>query len=550
MATHILLVVRLGLLVASLYGYIRLIGRRVRKEFVPGILFASLCSIMFFAGILNLLQETAWAICVLGVYLAIKSFVRKESVLDVFCLGTVFFVLSAAALLIFLYGMTLTDYDDFSHWGTVVKVMYTYDRFPNFSDSVIAFQSYPTGSASLLYFFIEVSGITSEWFQLWIQSIFTMSILVSLFAFARGWQGQLFAAGIAWILMLCNTGPINLLVDTLLPVVALGGACICFYYRQDEEKAVWLIPYLISLTAIKNSGILFAVFLLIFALYYLRRKEIKTWCKLAASPFATLLLWLRHVALVYSNGLTAKHSMSAESILNALEQKETNQMVEVLKAYLGELLSPENPALYLAMLALLLLAGWKMVHKENGVPVLVILAVLFYGIYAVGTLGMYLTTMPYKEAVQLAGFSRYHRSILIFCGGLLYIATAQLLSGFEGKGYVRAAICTVALLLSLQATFPGLWYNNPKYCGFIRTDFETLVVENNVQAQKRYYVVLDSEYASKYSGYLRYVIRYLLGSTQAQICSIDTYLSGEDNWEGYDYLIFFGEGQAEVYLSE
>lgn len=47
------------LLTASVYGYLRWIGNRVRMEFAPGIFFTSLCSVMFLAGILNILPETA-----------------------------------------------------------------------------------------------------------------------------------------------------------------------------------------------------------------------------------------------------------------------------------------------------------------------------------------------------------------------------------------------------------------------------------------------------------------------------------------------------------
>lgn len=540
---YVLLLCRFALLALSSYGYIRLIGKHIRMEFAPGIFFTAVCSLMFLAGILNVLQEAAWAVCAGGVWLAVISFRRRESLRPVLCPGLGFFVLSAVVLLIALHGMILTDYDDFSHWGTVLKVMYTENRFPKYGDSVITYQSYPPGSAGFLYYFLTIAGITSEWFQLYVQAIFMVGVLASLFAFASDGLGWIFAAFAAAAFLLCSNGPINLLVDTLLPVVAVGALCFCYYYRKElQSKIYWIVPYLISLTAIKNSGILFAVFLLVYVLCRLGKEGLRSWLWVCAAPVLTLLFWQKHVLLVFDNGLNSRHAMSVESVADNFLRKGREDVRAVIRVFLEQVLSLENPAVYLIVLILVLLVFRRFLGLQwtKDSRWLVLFAGASYVVYEIGVLGMYITTMPYAEAIVLAGYERYHRTILIFCGGCLFLAVTHCGQKTEKQ---RIWGCLISAFLLYQALFPGLWYNNPKHCGFIREDFEQLITENAVQAERSYCVVLDENYASKYTGYLQYLIRYLLDSVEIKVCSIDVYEASEAGWEGYDYLICFGESE-------
>ena len=547
MLTHILLILRLMLLTASVYGYLRWIGNRVRMEFAPGIFFTSLCSVMFLAGILNILPETAWAVWGIGIFLTLHSLRKKESLKPLLCPGMVFFLLTCCIMAVLLHGIILTDYDDFSHWGTVLKVLYTKHRFPNYADAVITYQSYPTGSAALIYWFLAVGGITSEWFQLLVQSVFQVALLTGLFAFLRGIWRNLFGAVAAGLFLLCSNGPINLLVDTLLPLMAVGALCFAFYYRS-RLKALWfwLLPYLAALTAIKNSGLLLAVFLLVYLLPLFGRQGLKRWLLLCSAPGLALLLWQKHVQLVFDNALNSRHAMSMDSIASSFLRKDGDALAEVTQIVLSEMLSFTNPVLYLLAAAVLIfllrrLLGLSWAKDHSG---LLLFAGGVYFVYQITVLGMYLTTMPYGEAVLLAGYGRYHRTILIFSGGCLFLALADSMTGAKRQ----AVPALLTLLLLYQALFPGLWYNNPKHCGFIREEFQQLVTEHSVQTGKRYLILLEPSYAEKYSGYLHYLVRYLLDSAQVKLCSIRQ-IPEELSMQGYDYLICFGDsGELDEYL--
>ena len=538
--------VRLLLLAVSCYGYMRFLSKKVRIEFSISILFTGICCTMFFAGILNILKETAYFILLFGLVLTALSLKRKDPIKEIFCPGIIFFILCAVILLPIMYGAFFTHYDDFSHWGTAVKVLYTQNRFPNFSDKIIAFQSYPVGSSVFIYYFLTVTGIQSEWFQMYVQAIFMIGILSSFFVFAKNWFSWITTAVVSWIFLVCNNGLMNLLVDTLLPIIALGGLCICIYYRDSLDKNIlWIIPHMVALVAIKNSGIMFAAFLLLFVLPYFYPRKLIRWGTACLFPLATLLLWQKHVKLVFGNGLTAKHSMSIEHIANTYSEKSYEDFANIIDAYLEELMSPDNPAIYLLLAIGLWLVLSKVIRNDTVAVTrsLVINAVACYFLYAIGMLGMYLTTMPYGEAIQLAGFARYHRSILILCGGYLYFAILILVPTNRKSFLLRIIAYVLVSVLCYNAMLPGLWYSNPKNTDSIRTKYEVLLVENDVKSDYSYCVVVGPEYASS-AGYLRYISRYLLNSSNILVCNIEEYQTRESGWKGYDYLICFGESDG------
>lgn len=100
---------RVLLLCLSCYGYLYLIvdKGKIKVEFSPAILFSAIGSAMFFAGILNILKETCFAIFIAGIAFAIYSFVKKYNPLRFICPGTVFFFICLVYLGYFYYGCKL-----------------------------------------------------------------------------------------------------------------------------------------------------------------------------------------------------------------------------------------------------------------------------------------------------------------------------------------------------------------------------------------------------------------------------------------------------------
>ena len=75
--------VRLFMLALSCYGYIQHMRKAVRLEFCIGLLFSGIGSVLFLAGIVNLLVEITWVIWLIGLVLAGQSIKKKESPINV-----------------------------------------------------------------------------------------------------------------------------------------------------------------------------------------------------------------------------------------------------------------------------------------------------------------------------------------------------------------------------------------------------------------------------------------------------------------------------------
>lgn len=539
---------RVLLLGISCYGYIQVLSKKIKTEFTIAVLFHGICCIMFFAGILNMLKESAWAILLLGVYLAILTLKDRTAIQNILRPGLLFFLICGIILFAYLKDRLFFEYDDFSHWGTALKVMINNRRFPNFIDGAVLFQSYPLGSAAFIFYFVYITGISSEWFQLFMQAMYIAGIMVSLFAYAKGWIGNFFAALFAAVLMQCISSLDNMSVDTLLAVTAFGAALFCYYYRDSlVEHRQYLGLYTVALVAIKNSGILFAIGIFAFGLFFVRKckSTLVRWSVAGLYPLVTLFLWQKHVQLVYRSGLSSPHTMTGSKVLNSFLLKDGESLLSITRVFLQKVFSPENEFLYFLILIILLLClSRKTSADTKQLSYLAGFSVLFYVVYQFFLFGMYLTTMPYNEAIRLASYARYHYTALVFCCSFLYLMIMHLVNSPSLPRMKHALAYLLSSVLIFSSLFPGLWYKSDKYRVPIRKDFQQLIEDADIKISRSYFIVVDSDFSSVYASYLSHIPRYLLNSGKTYVCDVKDYASLEKGWDGYDYLIVFGDSPA------
>ena len=133
-----LILLRFCLFMLSMSGSVwYLICRfRIRAEFAPALVCAWTSTLLFLAGCLNLLPETALLLFIGGLLLLAVCFFQKYPV----SVGRRIWMLYAAGFcaalyfFLFLRKAHFTSYDNFSHWATVVKDMLLENRMPNFQD--------------------------------------------------------------------------------------------------------------------------------------------------------------------------------------------------------------------------------------------------------------------------------------------------------------------------------------------------------------------------------------------------------------------------------
>lgn len=446
-----------------------------------------------------------------------------------------------------LHGSEFTHYDNFSHWARITASLIRNDALPTFQDGTIYFTAYPVGSAAFIYYICQILGCSEEWIQMWAQAILMLGMSVALFSFV-GSRLHGFIAFASILVLLCgNISFVDLLVDTLLPMSACSGAAFCAFYRKELRQKQWYFaPYLIFLTSVKNSGLLFALLLVAYAGFFLWKEQGKaatnTLVSIALPPLLTTVLWKRHVSQVFETGTTSKHAMTFSNYLRTFSQKSFGDIRQILVAFAKKVLlgQASNWLLLVGMLLIaFLLYRRRQIKSNSAAPSLLLLAVVGYCAYVVGLLGMYLFSMPGEEALNLAGFGRYHQSILQFSWGLLLLALIEVLPPEGGKMLFRHFLATaLALALMVVSIEPHFsYFTRQSLDGTSRQRMDTLIQEYSIEPGKRYLVLVDRD--SPAAGILHYMTGYLLCSTDYSICTLDS--AEMQILDDYDYLILYDQ---------
>lgn len=544
-------ILRLLILVFSFYGYIQFFRKRVKLEFSIGIIFCSIGSAMFFAGILNIMKETAIIICLFGLVLAVQSVYKKEKLQKVICTGTIFFGVSCVLLFILLYGSKFVGYSDFSHWGVASRVLLQENRFPNFMDADIDFQSYPLGNVSFIYYIAKIVGVHSEWMQAFIQAMLMMGILTSLFAFAKKRSTKILLIFSNIMLLASNTALVDLLVDTLLPVTAIGGIAVCIYYKnQLRDKIWWSVPYTCFLIAIKNSGLFFVIAILGYAFLFMRTNvsSFKIWLYNLLIPLGTLILWQKHVKLVFVNGMMAKHSMSLGNFEHIFEAKGWESITTIANGILKNTFSITNRFLIVLIFLIILYVYARRTNREMIPKEIIGTIFITYIVYQISLFGMYLFTMPSDEAIRLAEYRRYHLTCLIYVTGILLISFVQMIEtnrNIEKRKWIPGILSVICCGCVFLAVTPNLeYYTRQNLEGTDRERYDQFLGKYVIQSSKTCLVIKENGYAD--GGYLDYMLEYLFDATDVVVVSVSDIQEKEILVDNYDYIIIDSESEEVI----
>jgi hypothetical protein len=256
-------IIKIISLIISITGYFIFMKRKIniKDEFIPIILFSIIANLIFIAGILNFMKIITLVIVIIGLGLFIKELIRiiklKEKIDFKINFSHVYLILMVILFAYLLNGVSLNHYDNFSHWGLIIKSMLVNNRLPNFQDEVIIFTAYPPGTACFVYFMCKFLG-KSEGMMLFSQSLLILASVYSIFAFTEKERksGYLIIVSAIIYFVVGNIYINQLLVDTVLSVLGLAGLSIILYYKYDTKKGlIYSIPIMSLLILVKIKNI-------------------------------------------------------------------------------------------------------------------------------------------------------------------------------------------------------------------------------------------------------------------------------------------------------
>lgn len=469
--------------------------------FIPAFVLAWIAVIVYFGGIFGLLYPAACLVYGGGILAFLWNLVafrkkgtwipgRKPHLMDCcFLIGSVLF-------LSLLPGEHLLHYDNFSHWGIVVKVMLSKNAFPTAADQLIGFTNYPLGTSSLLYYAGCFLGHKESVFLI-TQGILIFALFYTVFGLIEKPRCFLLAAflgtGLSTLSFFNLTVRINnLLVDFILPVLTLACWVIIIRFRAEPKKQlILLLPLQALLVIVKMTGTLYLAFIVAFwGIETFRTRRSWTWRQVFAAAgtliasLTTYMAWKYHVATVFA-GTENKFSLSSSALENAAAVKSPEEIQTIIAAFVKASTDlATRPAMgflicNLAVIALCILMRVYFHSKWRNTELALILSDLMVIGYYGGILGLYVFSMPLDEALVLAGFDRYASSIIVlFVGGLVLSVVSEIqarlkytedgLIWYENpdkkKKYQKAVlVCAAVMFLILTSEYNGIVYTNASY---------------------------------------------------------------------------------------
>lgn len=520
---NLLIVFKICLFWLSFLGLSFYIAKKFKIEtaFSYIITISLIVLILLFAGFLNILVFASYSLYFYGLFVVIYAVFKKDTTFTIhlFSTSTIWLTFMVLFILFYTRGKIFTHYDNFSHWALAPKVMLIHNRLPNFQDSVFGFKSYPLGASLFVYFFSFLVS-SRESIMMTGQAIILLSAITSYFGIKKNnkWYEISIITIITFISITFISGIENLLVDTMLPVVAIAGIIIIDKYKRNYKLTLLSIALLGTfLMQIKNSGVFFFLILVFyFAMvkpntFSIRNKTFLKYLACLTIPLVISILWSKHVEYSFVSGLTAKHSMSLSNFSNVFAKKSVSDIVSITKNYIYTTLSASHNIRIAFGFILLSVMGYIKNKKFPMSLKSVLFILITFFLYNVGNLAMYIFSMPLFEAERLAGFSRYLATINLFIYLFLFIAILNLTDDSDKtsfNSYILNSSLMIFILIFSALNFPNyksLFSFGPNYIGSSRNIFKLLTNKEFTNSNSNYLGYLTTR---DDAGYMSYVFRY------------------------------------------
>ena len=449
----------------------------------------SMILFMFLCGILGILKFSVYAILGASAALLILSAVRiiqkktpLKSLAPFATPAALAFLLVYIFLLYVHYERMLHEWDEFTHWGDVVKAMCHIDDFSTSPLSHSLFQNYVPGMALFQYLFEKIAmifpgGIFVDW-RLYFAYHLLAFIFLLLFLTVRRWRWFLPAfllilfAAMAPSFLSEGTYLTSIYIDGFVGLLAGAGFAMLFRKEPSKTKTAHILVICALLVLAKDVGMLFAVTLgIAFLLTELLRghqnpKSILMLTGFTAAAVALpKILWTVNVRMNRASSLKFTNTIDFGVLWRVITGKETGAVAEIPGRYFQRLtaepiglegtfrVNVTYPVIAAVLLGLLLLVwiGWRKANpaKKTRYAVAMIAMIAVFVIYMLGMPLIYMFKFGAPD-VNLPSFDRYI-SIVFSCGSVMVFLLLAVLAQERPKWMTAAfGVCAAVGLLTVN----------------------------------------------------------------------------------------------------
>ena len=425
--------------------------------------------VLALAGLLRLTGFLLWGAGALGGAFVLYTLLRgRTKELRALAGGLILFAAAALVLWWLCRGCALSDWDDFSHWGSSLKITVTTDLLYTAPDSPDAFKSYPPAAVLWEQLLLRAAGTGyREDLALFFHGLLTLIPLLwplsAIPVHRFGNQALTFGALCALVWAIYPRGLYMLGVDVLLGVFTALLLWAEFLPQRSRGTSAVQVMGCFVLTLLKSSGFGLALMVCIAVLLHrlsLRRASLRLPIGMTCAALAAKFSWGWHLAAMEVH----ERWQADTGLLAGLSQMLSGTAPDYRKALPGSfwesIFSAENYgtrfrfsfAVWFAVLAVLGVAA-VLLTQRKGRKTAAAGFVAAGGIGAVYVLSLLVTYLFYfseGEASSLASVSRYLATCAVFMG--LFGLGAAAVAAARQKTLVRllpalllaAALCLVS----------------------------------------------------------------------------------------------------------
>lgn len=504
-----------------------------RFEETIAVSFMGISLMLYFGGLFNLLEGffwmsvsfliILWLICFIGMFKYSKNFFNYF-ITPGFIIFMCFFLL----LIILQDNLLLLNWDEFSHWALTAKSTYYLNQLSSLPNTQVMFKDYPPGSALFEYFWVKFTGFKESSLVMAYSTLLLSMLIIGTKKISwKNWK-----RGIIYIVLILPIPLIfyanayaSILIDPLLGITFSYGLISLFI----EERIDLFISFRTAITLsflilLKSTGILGAVFILIFA-YLDRQLNNKSYKKSAylilfVFPIITQVSWKVHL---YLNKVTATFYTDdafINKVISCLLGRGPEYykfvMISFIKAIFNKPLTDNVVEIslwtYIALFIFLSVMIMGLIHSTSEMKrYKLMISILFtYGIiYFLSVVIMYLFIFDEFQGKVLAAYVRYSNvynlSILVILMLTAFnYANKDDVVFLKNRTKIIAFMCGIMVLSQLGNAFDSFIPQELVANRKLVTE-NIAVVEAHTQKEDRICLILQNT-----SGYDYFMIKYLL----------------------------------------
>lgn len=486
------------LYIFGLFGYLKI-----------GVYFIQIISLIIMLYDLNFLSKN-------------KFFIKKYILTKGLFLFTFLFI----SLTFIHQGRLLSSWDEFSHWGDVVKAMFTIDDFSTSPLSMSTFQSYPPAMSLFQYFCLKLGNNFIE-SQLFITYQLVGICLFLPFLSNIKKNKNLIISLLLLLIMpmiIFNTYYVTIYIDAILGLF-FGYIILSIIYNEDYDMYFYIniVLSLFILILLKDVGLFLAIISIVSLLVdlLLVKKKISFTKKffnenkkylflIFSSIIAIIIAKLSWNLNINYNGanISFANKISLKNIVDLFMFKNLGYRESVVKNFISALYNKNIIASFInidtirltiifALTFLLALKNNKNSHKY--------IYTIFAGflIYVIGLLIIYCFKFSEYEAINLASYNRY---MSIYFVAIFFIACVILINN-------QKHLTSILLIVLLFVPYFNIFTirNSVDDSIAIRKNYDvaTTKIKNNTENNDKIYVISQNT-----TGFDYWVIRFSVRPNQ------------------------------------